>query len=352
MADLSPESIDNKQEPKLSVLSFWVKIFFILLFVVGIFGIFFASNVLYEYVATNKHMIATLLNSDRFHASDLSNLSRRVHEIDDQLNVLRSRYESSAELLNHYSDVHNTQVLVQIRDYVGVATSNLMWMSHPDRAVSILASAYLLSKGVADPAFSRLADLIKVKIDILKGLPLYGSDDFYAQMVYFKNTLDILRFVGYSSSNRIDKYNLHTDDSDPNSFWKSVWVQFQRKFHDFVRIYHESDPNLVLLTPEEKNFVMEMIHLHTLSLKLSWVIHDQNSYNSSLDKLSKFVDRYFDHDDNYNKFKDIIAKLYLIKFVPPEVINMSDIEHCIDHIQAAQKNLVLVPVESSKEVSA
>ncbi|WP_092483515.1 uroporphyrinogen-III C-methyltransferase [Candidatus Ichthyocystis hellenicum] len=352
MADSSLDPVDNVQEPKKSILSFWVKSFFLLILVVGVFGIFFASNVLYEYVATNKHMIATLSNSDRFHASDLNNLSRRVHDIEDQLKSVRSSYERGAELLNHYSDVHNNQVLVQIRGYVGVATSNLMWLSHPDRAVSTLTSAYLLAKGVDDPAFSRLADLLKFKIDLLKKLPLYSSDDFYVQMMYFVDTLESLHFVGSPSSRLVNNSSTMIDEGDKNSFWKSVWVQFQRKFHDFVRIYHESDPNLALLTPEEKNFVREMIHLHTLSLKLAWVIHDQNAYNSSLGKITRFVDRYFDRDDNYNKFKDTIGKLYLIKFVSPEVVNMSDIEHCIDHIQAAQKNPVLVHVESSKEVSA
>ncbi len=294
---------------------------------------------------SNQQMIVKLRDSELENSKLLSNLSNNFVEIDGKLKKLALSYDKSIEILNKYSGVSNMQSLTQIREYVSVSRSSLMWSNNVSEAIIFLSAAYRLANSINDPDFSHLAGLINGRIGILKGLRLEVSGDFYSQVAYLDTVFSAMNFDNISDRAKSSNMGGALGD-DSNSFWENFWFQLQKKFHDFVRIDHDDCPNLRLLTVEEKDFVRQMVHLHTLSLRLSWAIHDKDMYQSSLNKISSLANRYFSHDENYKKFNNLIVDLSKFRLISNDVIDMSDMESFIDVINRKQRNGIVLSSDS------
>lgn len=238
-----------------------------------------------------------------------SDLSSEVTQVRQQLNdkqqsvdELQDRLTRSMQQISKMQGTSRRDwLLAEVEYLLRLANQRVLMESSAKEALVLLKSADKILQETDDVSIYNVRKALAQDIAELEAVPRLDVEGVFLKLAALNEQVDQLRQVPVTDKGELpDMLKGITPDSVEESWndgLRASWNRAMEKLGQLVVVQRRDEPVEPLLSPEQNYFLQQNLHLMLEQAQLALLQGKQASYETSIDKATRWIRTYFEADD-------------------------------------------------------
>lgn len=239
-------------------------------------------------------------------------LEEKLAQSRDQQEVLQTLYDQLAEN-------REASAVAEVEQLISIANQQLQLAGNVKAALLALDAANTRLEPLTLPRANQLRETIAQEIDNLRKLPQVDVTEVSRELESLSELSATLPLI----SERQPTLNESLTKADalqnikPKGTLERLVLPIWQDIKSLVTVERIDKPEPPLLSPDNALYLRENIKLRLLTARIALLQHDDVTYKSDLNNVSKWLNLYFD-----NKHPNTIKALHILKKLSDDNINI------------------------------
>lgn len=230
-------------------------------------------------------------------------LEEKLAQSRDQQEVLQTLYDQLAEN-------REASAVAEVEQLISIANQQLQLAGNVKAALLALDAAHTRLEPLALPRANQLRETLALEIENLRKLPQVDVAEVSRQLENLSELSATLPLI--SERQPTLNESLTKTDEQKNtaamSTLEKLTLPIWQDIKGLVTVERIDKPEPPLLSPDHALYLRENIKLRLLTARIALLQHDDVTYKSDLNNVSKWLNLYFD-----NKHPNTIKAIHLLK---------------------------------------
>lgn len=239
-------------------------------------------------------------------------LEEKLAQSRDQQEVLQTLYDQLAEN-------REASAVAEVEQLISIANQQLQLAGNVKAALLALDAANTRLEPLTLPRANQLRETIALEIENLRKLPQVDVAEVSRQLESLSElsaTLPLISERQPTLNESLTKANA-PKDAKPMTTLEKLALPIWQDIKSLVTVERIDKPEPPLLSPDNALYLRENIKLRLLTARIALLQHDDVTYKSDLNNVSKWLNLYFD-----NKHPNTIKALNLLKKLADNDVNI------------------------------
>lgn len=263
-----------------------------------------------QVLAQVDQRVDSALNDNRSQLSqEISTLKQQMQSLDSRAAAEKSNVDelqqrltqSIQQVMSKQQNTRKDWLLAEVEYLMRLANQRVLMEQTPDGALKLLKSADKILSETDDVSIYDVRKALAADIAALEAVPHLDTEGAFLRLGALNAEVNKLRLIPVTDKHELPSLLKDVTPDSVSQSWtqglKASWNGAMDKLEKLVVIQHRDEPVEPLLSPQQHFFLQQNLHLMLEQAQLALLQHEQDAYNSALDKAEKWTSTYFEAKD-------------------------------------------------------